>query len=134
MAEAFTLGLIIFCCIWDFLKALTLFVYLAEFFGAPNFFRRAENFIRIFGTPKIFWARRKYFGHGKKKFVTPKIFWARRKKIRRAENIFGMPKNFSARRKFFITKLGMPKTFLSCRKWKGIISECPIFVEYPGLP
>ena len=51
------------------LLTITLFFYLAEFFGAPNFFRRAENFIRIFGTPKI--------------------FWARRKKIRRAENILG---------------------------------------------
>ena len=130
-------------------RALTLFVFLAEFFGAPNFFRRAENFIRIFGAPKKNSSCPKNFRHAEKKFVAPKIFSACWKKIGRAENFFaitrkirhdenfheniGHAENFFGATNFYVRKLGMPKKFLSCRKWKGIISACPIFALYPGL-
>ena len=130
-------------------ETLTLFVFLAEFFGAPNFFRRDENFIRIFGAPKkirhaqkIFvtpkknLSRRKFFLHAGKKIGRAENFFGITKKIRRDENFhenIGHAENFFGATNFYVRKLGMPKNFLSCRKWKGIISACPIFALYPGL-
>ena len=124
-------------------------------FSSPNFSARPI----FFGVPKIsseFSARRKKIRHAQKIFVTPKKNLSRRKfflhagkKIGRAENFFGITKkirrdenfhenfghaeNFFGATNFYVRKLGMPKKFLSCRKWKGIISACPIFALYPGL-
>ena len=78
----------------------TLFVFLAEFFGAPNFFRRAENFIRIFGAPKKNSSCPKNFRHAEKKFVAPKIFSACWKKNWACPKIFCHDEKNSSRWKF----------------------------------
>ena len=120
-------------------RAENFFCMLEKKLGVPKIFLAWRKklvamkiFMRILGTPKIFsarrifmsenWACRKIFWHDEKNSSRWKFsweFWARRKFFRRDE--------------FLCQKIGHAEKFLSCRKWKGIISACPIFALYPGL-
>ena len=106
---------------------------LKKFSSRRKKIHRAE---KKFIAPKKNSSRRKFFLHAGKKIGRAEKFFGMTKKIRRDENFhenFGHAENFFGATNFYVRKLGMPKKFLSCRKWKGIISACPIFALYPGL-